>query len=81
MIKINYIFVPSTETIKEVVPSVYTISNVETKPVEIVKPSPKPVTKREELLESLEYLKNKKSKTKQDRESIDIIKSILKNMK
>jgi hypothetical protein len=33
------------------------------------------------LLESLQYLNNKKSKTKQDRESIDIIKSILKNMK
>ena len=45
------------------------------------KPSPKPVTKKEELLESLQYLNNKKSKTKQDRESIDIIKSILKNMK
>ena len=44
-------------------------------------PSPKPVTKKEELLESLQYLTNKKSKTKQDRESIDIIKSILKNMK
>ena len=49
-------------------------------PVEL-KPSPKPVTKKEELLESLQYLTNKKSKTKQDRESIDIIKSILKNMK
>ena len=45
------------------------------------KPSPKPVTKKEELLESLQYLTNKKSKTKQDRESIDIIKSILKNIK
>ena len=45
------------------------------------KPSPKPVTKKDELLESLQYLNNKKSKTKQDRESIDIIKSILKNMK
>jgi hypothetical protein len=45
------------------------------------RPLPKPVTKKEELLESLQYLTNKKSKTKQDRESIDIIKSILKNMK
>jgi len=45
------------------------------------KPSPKPVTKKDELLESLQYLNNKKFKTKQDRESIDIIKSILKNMK
>lgn len=48
--------------------------------VSITKPQPKPVTKREELLESLEFLKNKKVKTKQDKESIDIINSVLKNM-
>jgi len=40
----------------------------------------KPVTKKEELLESLEFLKNKKVKTKQDKESIEIINSVLKNM-
>jgi hypothetical protein len=41
----------------------------------------KPVDKREELEESLTYLNNKKVKTKQDKESIEILKSILKNMK
>lgn len=41
---------------------------------------PKPITKKDELLESLEYLKNKKVKTKQDKESIDIINTVLKNM-
>ena len=41
---------------------------------------PKPTTKKDELLESLEYLKNKKVKTKQDKESIDIINTVLKNM-
>ncbi len=48
--------------------------------VSITKPHPKPVTKKEELLESLEFLKNKKVKTKQDKESIEIINSVLKNM-
>jgi hypothetical protein len=40
----------------------------------------KPISKKEELLESLDYLKNKKVKTKQDKESIDIINTVLKNM-
>ena len=46
--------------------------------VSITKPTP--ITKKEELLESLEFLKNKKVKTKQDKESIEIINSVLKNM-
>jgi hypothetical protein len=41
----------------------------------------KPVDKREELEESLAFLNNKRVKTKQDKESIEIIKSVLKNMK
>jgi hypothetical protein len=48
--------------------------------VSITKPQSKPISKQEELLESLEFLKNKKVKTKQDKESIDIINSVLKNM-
>jgi hypothetical protein len=48
--------------------------------VSITKPQPKPISKQEELLESLEFLKNKKVKTKQDKESIEIINSVLKNM-
>lgn len=55
-------------------------SNIEYGNVSISKPQQKPVTKKEELLESLEFLKNKKVKTKQDKESIDIINSVLKNM-
>lgn len=38
-------------------------------------------TKREELLESLSYLKSKINKTKQDRESIYTLEMILKNLK
>jgi hypothetical protein len=50
-------------------------------PVHVPNSPMKPVDKREELEESLTYLNNKKVKTKQDKESIEIIKSILKNMK
>jgi hypothetical protein len=50
-------------------------------PVQVPNSPMKPVDKREELEESLTYLNNKKVKTKQDKESIEIIKSILKNMK
>jgi hypothetical protein len=42
---------------------------------------PKSVSKREELMKSLEYLKSKKSPTKQDKESIYTIEMVLKNMK
>jgi len=58
------------------------------KPMEVIKSSTvvtnrpsKPVDKKEELLESLEFLRKKQYKTKQDKESIEIINSILKNMK
>lgn len=50
-------------------------------PVQVPNSPIKPVDKQEELEESLTYLNNKKVKTKQDKESIEIIKSILKNMK
>jgi hypothetical protein len=50
-------------------------------PVQVPNSPMKPVDKREELEESLTYLDNKKVKTKQDKESIEIIKSILKNIK
>jgi hypothetical protein len=63
----NTVFKPSVDA--------HTYGNVSVTPQQI-----KPVTKREELLESLEFLKNKKVKTKQDKESIDIINSVLKNM-
>jgi hypothetical protein len=40
----------------------------------------KKLSKKQELLSSLEYLKNKKVKTKQDRDSIYIIEMVLKSM-
>jgi hypothetical protein len=39
-----------------------------------------PKSKREELIESLDFLKKKKIKTKQDKESIDLLESVLKNI-
>ena len=43
--------------------------------------SPKIVSKKDELLSSLAYLKNKKNPTKQDKDSIYTIEMVLKNMK
>ena len=40
----------------------------------------KKLSKKQELLSSLEYLKNKKVKTKQDQDSIYIIEMVLKSM-
>lgn len=48
-----------------------------TKPIVQIK---KPTTKKDELLESLNYLKNKKAKTKQDKDSIGVLEAVLKNM-
>jgi hypothetical protein len=39
-----------------------------------------PSTKKEELMESLKYLKEKQSKTKQDKDSIGVLEAVLKNM-
>lgn len=36
--------------------------------------------KQEELLDALSFLKNKKRKTKKDKESIGILESVLKNL-
>ena len=41
----------------------------------------KPKTKKDELIESLQYLKSKSSKTKQDRESIYTLEIVLNNMR
>jgi hypothetical protein len=38
-------------------------------------------SKKDEILDSLNYLKNKKVKTKQDKESIYSLEMVLKNMK
>jgi hypothetical protein len=41
----------------------------------------KPKTKRDEVIESLSYLKSKEFKTKQDRESIYTLEMVLKSMR
>lgn len=43
--------------------------------------NPKSNLKKQELLDSLCYLKNKKVKTKQDKDSIYTLEMVLKNMK
>ena len=58
------------------------------KPLEVVKKpinvptSPlKPMDKKQEMIESLEYLKAKSVKSKQDKISISMLEAVLKNMK
>jgi hypothetical protein len=50
---------------------------VEIKPITEVKPK----SKKDALLDSLAYLKNKSNKTKQDKDTMYTIEMILKNMK
>ena len=57
------------------------------KPMEVVKKpinvpnSPlKPMDKKQEMIESLDYLKKKPVKSKQDKISIDMLEAVLKNM-
>ena len=57
------------------------------KPLEVVKKtinvpnSPlKPMDKKQEMVESLDYLKSKSMKTKQDKESISMLEAVLKNI-
>jgi hypothetical protein len=41
----------------------------------------KPTDKKQEMIESLEYLKKKPVKSKQDKISIEMLEAVLKNMK
>jgi hypothetical protein len=50
------------------------------KPSLSVNSVPKSNSKKQELIDSLKYLKSKKTKTKKDRESIYTIEMVLKNM-
>jgi hypothetical protein len=50
------------------------------KPVLPVRELHKPIGKKEELLESLSYFQNKSYQTKDDKESIRMIKVMLKNL-
>lgn len=43
-------------------------------------PTPNPKSKKEEVLQSLEYLKSKEVKTKQDKDSIYTLEMVLKSM-
>ena len=50
------------------------------KPITEVRELHKPISKKEELLESLSYFQNKSYQTKDDKESIRMIKVMLKNL-
>jgi hypothetical protein len=47
---------------------------------QVKNPTPNPKSKKEEVLQSLEYLKSKQVKTKQDKESIYTLEMVLKSM-
>ena len=51
------------------------------KPINVPNSPLKPMDKKQELIESLNYLKSKSVKSKQDKISIDMLESVLKNMK
>ena len=58
------------------------------KPLEVIKKSInipnsplKPMDKKQEMIESLDYLKSKSVKSKQDKESISMLEAVLKNVK
>jgi hypothetical protein len=74
-IKIYNVIFPEQKTVVSDKKSV--ITGTTTKPIVEIK---KPSTKKDELIESLSYLKNKSSKTKQDKDSIGVLEAVLKNM-
>ena len=58
------------------------------KPLEVIKKSInipnsplKPMDKKQEMIDSLDYLKSKSVKSKQDKESISMLEAVLKNVK
>ena len=51
------------------------------KPINVPNSPLKPMDKKQEMIESLDYLKKKPVKSKQDKISIDMLEAILKNMK
>ena len=64
----------------EVTPIVYQ-QQVVKKPINVPNSPLKPMDKKQEMVESLEYLKAKPTKSKQDKESISMLEAVLKNMK
>jgi hypothetical protein len=68
------LYKPKVVTIPtEPLPIVKSVINVPNSPY-------KPMDKKQEMIESLEYLKGKSVKTKQDKESISMLEAILKSM-
>ena len=51
------------------------------KPINVPNSPLKPTDKKQEMIESLEYLKKKPVKSKQDKISIDMLEAVLKNIK
>lgn len=68
--------VPIKVTPKSVIARKSIRGSVQTPEIEV----PQPSSKKLELMESLKYLKSKKSKTNQDKQSISILEAVLKNM-
>ena len=64
----------------EVKPIVYQTQVIK-EPINIPNSPLKPMDKKQEMIESLEYLKSKSVKSKQDKESISMLEAVLKNMK
>jgi hypothetical protein len=64
----------------EVTPIVYQ-QQVVKQPINVPNSPLKPMDKKQEMVESLEYLKAKPTKSKQDKESISMLEAVLKNMK
>lgn len=64
----------------EVTPIVYQ-SQVVKQPINVPNSPLKPMDKKQEMVDSLEYLKAKPTKSKQDKESISMLEAVLKNMK
>jgi hypothetical protein len=64
----------------EVKPIVYQPQVVK-QPINVPNSPLKPMDKKQEMIESLEYLKAKPTKSKQDKESISMLEAVLKNIK
>ena len=64
----------------EVTPIVYQ-QQVVKQPINVPNSPFKPMDKKQEMVDSLEYLKAKPTKSKQDKESISMLEAVLKNMK
>ena len=70
------LFIRNTDEAIKIYNTLFSTGTTTKRLVEIKKPS----TKKEELMESLKYLKDKQSKTKQDKDSIGVLEAVLKNM-